>query len=174
MAVTWKKLAYSDTKLDDWASPDDNTDLNATTSAHGLLPKLDNTATNYLNGTGAWSEPAGGGGGVSFTELVGGQAQQVSDTETWEDWDVSAIVPAGTVAVLVGVMGRDSSTGGDTRILGARKNGSALARYFTCHSDDDQCGASNCVLTECDSNRVIEIYAEAIYGAHFDILGYWS
>lgn len=41
-------------KLDDLAAPDDNTDLNASTSAHGLLNKLDNTATNFLDGTGAW------------------------------------------------------------------------------------------------------------------------
>ena len=47
-----------DIKLDDWLSPDDNTDLDSSTTAHGLLPKLDNTATNFLNGTGAWSIPA--------------------------------------------------------------------------------------------------------------------
>ena len=36
---------------------------NATTSAQGLLPTLSGSATQYLNGTGAWSTPAGGGGG---------------------------------------------------------------------------------------------------------------
>ncbi len=34
---------------------------NASTSAHGLLKKLDNTATNFMDGTGNWSAPAGGG-----------------------------------------------------------------------------------------------------------------
>ena len=48
-------------KLDDFATPDDNTDLNSTTSVHGLLKKLDNTATNFMDGTGNWSAPAGGG-----------------------------------------------------------------------------------------------------------------
>jgi len=63
------------TKLDDFTAPDDNTDLNASTSKHGLLPKLDNTATNYLNGTGAWSVPAGGGGlGYVVVALAGGGA----------------------------------------------------------------------------------------------------
>jgi len=52
-------------KLDDLGTPDDNTDLNATTSAHGLLRKLDNDPTHYLDGTGAWSEPAAGTGGVT-------------------------------------------------------------------------------------------------------------
>lgn len=41
-------------KLDDLASPDDNLDLNATTSGHGLLPKLDGNANNFLNGEGNW------------------------------------------------------------------------------------------------------------------------
>lgn len=50
-------------KLDDLATPDDNTDLNASTSRHGLLKKLSNVATEYMDGTGAWSTPAGGGGG---------------------------------------------------------------------------------------------------------------
>lgn len=45
-------------KLDDLAAPDDNTDLNASTSKHGLLPKLSNVATEFLNGTGAFSTPA--------------------------------------------------------------------------------------------------------------------
>ena len=44
-------------KLDDLAAPDDNTDLNSSITAHGLLPKLSNVATEYLNGTGAWSTP---------------------------------------------------------------------------------------------------------------------
>ena len=66
---TWKKIAFSDTKLDDWATPDDNTDLNASITAHGLLKKLDNTATNYLDGTGAWSIPAGSGGVSEATAM---------------------------------------------------------------------------------------------------------
>ena len=44
-------------KLDDFATPDDNTDLNASTTKHGLLLKLNNTATDFLNGQGAWSIP---------------------------------------------------------------------------------------------------------------------
>ncbi|MCB1626478.1 MAG: hypothetical protein KDI48_02050, partial [Xanthomonadales bacterium] len=57
-------------KLDDLATPDDNTDLNATTSRHGLLPKLSGVATEYLDGTGAFSTPSGGGGS-SNTRWIG-------------------------------------------------------------------------------------------------------
>lgn len=47
-------------KLDDLATPDDNTDLDVSTSAHGLAPKLPNDSTKYLNGVGSWAVPAGG------------------------------------------------------------------------------------------------------------------
>lgn len=42
-------------KLDDFTAPDDNTDLDATTSRHGLLPKLSNNARQFINGLGAWA-----------------------------------------------------------------------------------------------------------------------
>ena len=48
--------------LDTLAAPTDVTTLNASASAHGLLRKLSGTATDYLDGSGAWSTPAGGGG----------------------------------------------------------------------------------------------------------------
>ena len=47
--------------IDVLALPSDNTNLNATTSYHGLLRKLDGNAAHVLDGTGAWSTPAGGG-----------------------------------------------------------------------------------------------------------------
>lgn len=47
-------------KLDDLAAPDDNTDLDATITAHGLLPKLGGGTTNFLRADGTWAAPAGG------------------------------------------------------------------------------------------------------------------
>jgi hypothetical protein len=47
-------------KLDDLAAPDDNTDLDATAAAHGLLPKLSGVADDALLGDGTWGPPAGG------------------------------------------------------------------------------------------------------------------
>jgi hypothetical protein len=49
-------------KLDELGAPTDITTLNASTSAHGLLRKLPNVATQYLDGTGNWTAPATGGG----------------------------------------------------------------------------------------------------------------
>jgi hypothetical protein len=48
-------------KLDDLATPDDNTDLNASTTRHGLLRKLDNDSTHYLDGQGGWTVPSATG-----------------------------------------------------------------------------------------------------------------
>jgi hypothetical protein len=44
-------------KLDDLAAPDDNTDLNATTLRHGLLPKLSGQNAEFLAGDGAYLVP---------------------------------------------------------------------------------------------------------------------
>lgn len=60
-------------KLDDLAAPDDNTDLNASTSAHGLLKKLDNNSAHFLDGQGNWSTPAGGSGNSTSTGAVGSE-----------------------------------------------------------------------------------------------------
>jgi len=45
-------------KIDDLAAGDDNTDLNVSTSKHGLCPKLSNTATQALLGNGTYGNPA--------------------------------------------------------------------------------------------------------------------
>jgi len=45
-------------KLDDLGTPDDNTDLDASITVHGLLRKLNNNAATYLDGTGAFSAPS--------------------------------------------------------------------------------------------------------------------
>jgi len=39
-------------KLDDLATPDDNTDLNASTTRHGLMPKLGNNTRHFFRGDG--------------------------------------------------------------------------------------------------------------------------
>jgi hypothetical protein len=45
----------------------DNTTNDVSTAKHGYAPKLPNDATQFLNGTGTYSVPAGGGGGTSAT-----------------------------------------------------------------------------------------------------------
>lgn len=65
-ADSHKNGNYDEIKLDELGVPSDNTNLNATTTRHGLLPKLSGNASQYLNGLGQWSVPAGGGGSINF------------------------------------------------------------------------------------------------------------
>src|SRR5919108_409616 len=66
-------------KLDDLAAPDDNTDLNASTSTHGLLQKLPGGTTTFLRADGTFATPPGTGSGI--TELTGEVTAGSGDVE---------------------------------------------------------------------------------------------
>ncbi len=63
----------------------DITTNNASTSKHGFLKKLDNTATHYMDGTGNWSTPAGGAGDVQIIAetTVTNQANFIIDLSSY-------------------------------------------------------------------------------------------
>jgi hypothetical protein len=63
-------------KLDDLATPDDNTDLDVSTSAHGLCPKAPNDATKFLDGSGSFSYP-------QQLETAAGATPVDTDVSTW-------------------------------------------------------------------------------------------
>jgi len=52
-------LQKSGTRIDDLIAAQDNTDLNVSTSAHGLCPKGTDTGTKYLKDDGTWDTPPG-------------------------------------------------------------------------------------------------------------------
>lgn len=87
-------------KLDDMAAPDDNTDLNASTAKHGLLPKGNGVATDYLDGTIQFTTPAGGGGSAppfsDATEIIKGDV----DTTKRARFEADTNVPTSTTVVL--------------------------------------------------------------------------
>ncbi len=110
-------------------------------------------------------------GGLTFTELEGQENKQVAAINTWEDWDLSAIVPAGTKAVLVEIRLIFSAN----QVSGVRKNGSALNRLQSTGTPSTTVVSFRNVVTEVDANRIIEIYGSlASAYLHFSILGYWS
>lgn len=80
-AASHKSGGGDSIKLDELATPTDVTTLNSSTSAHGLMKKLSNVATEYMDGTGNWSTPAGGGGGGSGS-LKSGTVQRSGDGST--------------------------------------------------------------------------------------------
>jgi hypothetical protein len=85
-------------KLDDLAAPDDNTDLDATTSAHGLLPKLGGGTTNYLRADGTWAAPAGTAGSTVDVEDEG-TPEGAADTIDFTGAGVSVTFAAGKATV---------------------------------------------------------------------------
>lgn len=58
-AGTHKSGGTDPIRLDELVAPIDVNTLNASTGAHGLLPKLSGDTTTYLNGSGAFSVPPG-------------------------------------------------------------------------------------------------------------------
>jgi hypothetical protein len=66
-------------KLDDLEPPDDTTDLDVSTSKHGLCPKAPNDTTKFLRGDGAWGVPAGGGSEYLYRD-------QFADASIHESW----------------------------------------------------------------------------------------
>ena len=102
---------------------------------------------------------------LTFTELAGGENYQVTASTTWEDWDIAAIVPAGTQEVLLGILNNTNVS----HIYGGRQDGSALVRYFSIGS------YGYATLRTKLLARVLELYDGDVsrYG-DFNILGYWS
>lgn len=72
-AASHKSAGGDSIKLDELAAPTDITTLDASTSHHGLLPKLDGNSAHFLDGTGAYSTPPAGGASLgSATPIVDG------------------------------------------------------------------------------------------------------
>ena len=95
-------------KLDDLSAPDDNTDLNSSATVHGLLKKLSNTATQYMDGTGNWSVP---GGGLTYVRKTANETVTnstvlqnddhlllaVAASEVWE-WEIVILLSGNNAA----------------------------------------------------------------------------
>ncbi len=58
----------------------DVTTNNATSLKHGFLPKLSGSATQFINGSGAWSTPAGGGDVAGPASAVSGRVATFNGT----------------------------------------------------------------------------------------------
>lgn len=69
--------------LDTLAAPTDNTNLDATTGAHGLLPKLAGTTTDFLRADGTWAAP-GGSGWIYVTDATT-QGSGTVTSRVWQD-----------------------------------------------------------------------------------------
>jgi hypothetical protein len=68
--VTFDTLNNAVVIVETQVSLSDNTTANASTTKHGLLPKLSGVSTQFLNGEGVFAVPAGGGTSVSDVNVV--------------------------------------------------------------------------------------------------------
>jgi len=64
-------------------------------AAHGFAPKLPNDATKYLDGTGTYSVPAGGGGGSGIVSFIRKSSDQSKTTDTTLADDSQLLVAIG-------------------------------------------------------------------------------
>jgi hypothetical protein len=134
-------------QLDNLAAPDDNTDLNASTSAHGLMQKYPGGTVTFLRADGSFAAPS------LSTTFSGALARKSVDQTaadytvganvTWdaEDYDVGGwhdtgantdlmTVPSGVTYVRAYAELRLASVTTDVHILiEFRKNGSATPAY---------------------------------------------
>ncbi len=75
-------------KLDDFATPDDNTDLDFDTTRHGLTPKGTNVG-NFLKDDGSWADPALPAEVISF-EIGHGQIADGLANDEWHRFQLQA------------------------------------------------------------------------------------
>lgn len=108
-----------------------------------------------------------GGGGLTYVGIEPPAFDNPSVANTWEDWDLSALIPAG--AKYVDILSRTNTSSIHT--VGVRKNGSSIVRSLATDSYD---GIPYPWLTELDENRVVERYVSgASNRSRFTVLGYW-
>lgn len=144
---------------------------NAATLPDGSL--YSETDTNLLKQVqgGAWAIISSVA--TAYFEVLGAPSSQANNI-TWQDWDISAIVPAGTKAVEVEISLSYPDSG--SMQGGVRNNGSALSRLITVSGG----GSGSCtgtstvvVISQIDTNRILERYSLDITKVAFQIIGYW-
>jgi hypothetical protein len=107
-------------------STTDVTTNNASTSKHGFLKKLSNSATEYMNGTGNWSTPAGGGDALvanplsQFASTTSAQLAGVISDETGSGALVFGTSPA--LVTPTGIVKGDVGLGNVDNTSDATKN----------------------------------------------------
>jgi Concanavalin A-like lectin/glucanases superfamily/Chaperone of endosialidase len=132
-SITEAKLGLSDVTTKD-----------ASTTAHGLLRKLSGTATEYLNGAGAWTTPAGGGTNYWQRGNATGPSYMTGMLAWWRMEEASgnridsvsglALIPQGTVAQITSTTGRHGQ---------AVKFNATAGTYLSCpHTTQISAGAN--------------------------------
>lgn len=104
-------------KLDDLATPDDNTDLDASTTRHGLMPKAVNDAAKFYRADGTQAFPHGRSLGINSAD-----SSAIASTNAETNFSLNVSLAAGLMnavgaAIRSHAAGRLSSTGTPTLTL---------------------------------------------------------
>jgi hypothetical protein len=148
-------------KIDDLAAADDNTDLNVSTSAHGLCPKLDNDDSHFLDGQGNWSEPAGGlttiADSGSDAEVQDGNLiwanDSAADIGESADHRPNNVFAKGTITTSTYLKLRSDATGGFFEIRQAEQLVTINAAAYT---DAAIACPVNCITLACASRVTVQ------------------
>jgi hypothetical protein len=102
----------------------DVTTANVSTSAHGFAPKLPNDATKYLDGTGSYSVPAGGGG--SLPSQTGNSGKFLTTDGTTASWGTPSGSGDMVLASVQTVTGAKTFNDGKLLLAGSSSGASTL------------------------------------------------
>lgn len=133
----------------------DNTTNDVSITAHGFTPKAPNDTTKFLRGDAAWAVPST----IEITERGDPSASDFTDASlttdgTWRDLDLSSIVPAGAVMVLLRVVVEDDAA---ESYLQFRKNGNSNSYAVNgVYTQVSGVLIEDSIPVFCDSSRVIE------------------
>ena len=111
----------------------------------------------------------------TYTEIAPSSITPTTVGNNWETWDISAIVPAGTLVVEVRFYGAASPS---SYVCGARKYGSSAARYWLPGQGgliSDATGMT--FLCQVSADRKIDVMSGEYLGTKYftySIIGYWS
>lgn len=143
---------YTETEVDTWRSSVTQTEMDY---LHGVTSDIQ-TQLNALSS-------------LAYVEVAPAAFTNPAGADSWEDWDISSICPAG--AKYAEVLIENSLPA--TRPAGIRKNGTATNRMLPVATlGDDHVWTT--VTVELDANRVVERFATtAVASSKFSVVGYW-
>ncbi len=100
----------------------DITTNNSSTAKHGFLKKLNNDATYYMDGTGNWSVPAGGGGSGTVNSGTIGQLTWYASTGAAVSGNANATISSGALTLgqtgsVIGTLVLSGNTSGAVTII---------------------------------------------------------
>jgi hypothetical protein len=160
LLATGKTVKINGTKigLEDLNTPTDTTTNNASTSYHGLLPKLSGDATQFLNGNGAWQS-----GGLVASQVILKQTLGAATTA----WTVSLPVACKAVRITCYIINASGSGNGIT--FGV--NGTSTGHAQNTGSDNGTSiygsESSSPYLGTCGANNSVDITGTFTVGGSY-------